>query len=535
VPKKEFKILGFHGGINDNSDPKDIRDIDFREADGVSTHRIGKLVGIGNQDTALGGLATSDEVAADIEPGYGLYYFSTDYENGEANTPEDWLAIYDKQNSGRMRFYYRDKDGTSPALSSTAVTLGAIKPNFYYADGQLRIGDSSFSQPSKWFGYIDSTLYWNNENASGGSSLANNLQDITKWDNGLQELKDLNTLLGGEIHLEESSAASPDATLVGNGSTKKLILSYWTNEGGDWNGNYIFGVTPIYKGEQEGPISTIYSNYINRVEETVPFYDNEAMFQVFIPMGTGTTVGNETHLLGDSRIIGLNWYFKEQGTDDWIFLMNTDLKEGGKHYWKSYNSTAETLYGHWVGDTTTHNSYDLEQDGIRIWSSASSSNSAIAFYDTVAANGTADGTNWMTDGTLSSYNSNDTYNTNTQGWAYKNVFLRVVLTNNTTTGFADRYGFLKIWGGANSPLYINNAIDASGNTTKIPLLTSGSEDTYYIPLTLPGAGTDREFRVQVLDENFGTIADSGIHTMTIAASGLSEPEDYDQDNYEDRL
>ena len=95
MPKQEFKILGFHGGINDNTDSKDIRDIDMPEANGVSTSKIGKLIGIGNLDTALTGLATSDNVAVDIEPGYGLYHFSTDYEDGEANTSEDWLAIYD--------------------------------------------------------------------------------------------------------------------------------------------------------------------------------------------------------------------------------------------------------------------------------------------------------------------------------------------------------------------------------------------------------------------------------------------------------
>ena len=38
--------------------------------------KIGKLIGIGNLDTALTGLATSDNVAVDIEPGYGLFHFS---------------------------------------------------------------------------------------------------------------------------------------------------------------------------------------------------------------------------------------------------------------------------------------------------------------------------------------------------------------------------------------------------------------------------------------------------------------------------
>ena len=276
-------------------------------------------------------------------------------------------------------------------------------------------------------------------------------------------------------------------------------------------------------GEQEGPISTIYSNFLNRVEETIPFYNNEVSFQVFIPMGTSATIGNETHLLGDSRIIGLNWYFKEQGTEDWIYLMNTDLREGGKHYWKAYNATAETGYGYWVGDTPGGANANSEREGIRIYNTTST-NSNISFHDTSSGSGTT----WMTDGSNSTYDSNDTYDTNTQGLSYKQVYLKVILTNNTTTGFDDRYGFIRVWGGANSPIYVNNAINASGNLTKIPLKTDSGGDTYYIPLTLPGAGTDREFRVQVLNENFETIADSDIYTMTIANSGAVEPDDYEQ-------
>ena len=48
---------------------------------------------------------------------------------------------------------------------------------------------------------------------------------------------------------------------------------------------------------------------------------------------------------------------------------------------------------------------------------------------------------------------------------------------------------------------------------------------------LPAIGTDREFKVEVLDENFTVIADSGIFTMTIEESNKAQPEEYDQDQY----
>ena len=532
MPKREHKILEFHGGINNSTDPKDIQDDELREADGVSIHRIGRLVGIGNLDSALTGLATSDNVAVDIEPGFGLHYFSTDYENGEANTPEDWLAIYDKDGD-RMRFYYRDKDGTSPSFSGNQITYGSdnnIKPNFYYADGLLRIGDASFSQPSKWFGYLKQSLYWTDE--SGQDS---NLHDIHKWTNGNQKLQSLEELLGDDISIFDASSAGPDATEIGNGSTKKLILSYWTNDGGEWNGNYIFGVTPIYQGEQEGPISQIYDNYVDKVEAVLPLYNNEVIFQGYIPMGTSSSVGADTeHRLGDDRIIGLNWYFKEQGTEDWILLMNTDLKEGGRHFWKAYRSDTESTYGYWTGATVDDSGGDESvSDGVDILYNSGTPNSAIAFYDTVSSNGTASGTNWMTaDGTSAPYTD---YNVNTTGRAYDNVYIKVKLKNTNANGWYERdantsiirKGFLRVWGGAVSPLHVNSVVNSSGNTVNIPLKT-GDWDTYYIPIVLPGLGTDREFRIEVLDENFTVIGDSGIETMTITEGNKVKPDDYEQ-------
>ena len=111
------------------------------QADGVSTHKIGRLVGLGNKGSAITSGAT-----ADVEPGYGLHYFSSDYDHGSANNPDDYLAVYDKANT-KVRFYYRDKDGSSPSFLSDEVTFGgAIKPNYYYGDGLLRM-EGVLNQP----------------------------------------------------------------------------------------------------------------------------------------------------------------------------------------------------------------------------------------------------------------------------------------------------------------------------------------------------------------------------------------------------
>jgi hypothetical protein len=514
MPKQEYKILGFHGGIHDNSDAKDIRDIDLREADGVSTHKIGRLVGIGNKDTAI-----LSSAAADIEPGYGLYYFSNDYNNANSNIPDDYLAIYDKANT-KVRFYYRDKDGSSPSfLSDELVFGGAIKPNYYYADGLLRVSDTTFTQDSKWFGHIDQVLFWTNDKGN-----TNNLHDINKWDSGNQELKKLFSVLAENIKLVDMKDASPSASDV-TSNKGSIILGYRTSEGGEWNGNYIFGVTPVFLGNQEGEISTIYSDALLLTEDSIPLYNNQITFQVFIGNGTSSSVSGN-HVLQDSRIIGLNFYFKEQGEEDWIFLMHTDLREGGKHFWKLYNATTETNYGLWDGEIT----YDISNnevvtDGIDIMTSATTSNHHLNFSD----NNDGTGTDWEDSG-----NSGKADLTDHEGLSYSNVYLKIRLNNNNINGFDNRYGFLRVWGGAVSPIYVGGAYNGSTDV-KIPLKTGQSGtpgtdwDTYYVPMTLPGPGTKREFRVQLLDENFNVVADSGIETMTIVDSGKVLADNYDTD------
>ena len=520
MPKLEHKILGFHGGINNNSDPKDIQDIDLVEADGVSVNKVGKLINIGAKGSALPSL--NNVASTDIQPGYGLHYFSTDYDSSSNNNPEDYLAIYNKTDN-KVKFYYRDKNnnGSSPGFLSNEVVFGsAIKPNYYYAEGMLRISDASHGEASKWFGYIDSTLYWT---STAGNT--NNVHDIKKFSDGNQTFTTLNGLTNGLTKLLDISDANPTAAQIGT-TAGKVTLGYIKNDGGNWTGNYVFGASVIYKGNQEGPVESIYNNFINKTEEVVALYENRMSFQVYISMGTSNTISSSTnHIIGnENRMIGINWYFKEQGDDEWTFLRHTDLREGGKHYWQIFDATNQGNHGIWSGlteQTTGNNAvsgFNVRTEGISIWNNETTVNNAIAFYD--KADGT--GTSWMESGT--------SYNTNTEGKSYSQVFLRVKLKNdNSTSGFDNRYGFLRVWGGAVSPLYVSSV-----NDSLIPLKTGTSpnfntDSVYYVPFTLPGPGTDREFRVQVLDENFNVVADSGIYTMTISNSGAVAPDEYEQE------
>ena len=102
-----------------------------------------------------------------------------------------------------------------------------------------------------------------------------------------------------------------------------------------------------------------------------------------------------------------------------------------------------------------------------------------------------------------------------KGKSFANVSLEVVIDNdNRADGFTGRKGFLRVWGGNVSPAYVTDvSLDANN-------------EKHFVELTLPGVGNDREFKVQVLDESFTTIADSGIFLISITDSGKAEPSDY---------
>ena len=200
MAKREHKIVAFHGGFNDNSDPKDILDTELREADGVSSSRVGRLVGVGNMGSSISPTLLSDFTNT-LKQGSGLYFFSTDVDSEENLGGEDWLAIYDSANdSNVIKLYYRDKNklvGSDSTLNPGFFTSAAISfgtntdkaiPSFYLADGGLRISDANFVSNSKLHMYIDSNLF------QKSATVTDELLLINKWVNVEQELKSFDDL-----------------------------------------------------------------------------------------------------------------------------------------------------------------------------------------------------------------------------------------------------------------------------------------------------------------------------------------------------
>ena len=155
MPKQIWKIDEFHGGINDNADPRDILNNELAAAENVAVNELGKIRmqgGIANAHTA--------PTDADLSSGYGLFAFSHDMAGAEGGTiseaATDYIAISDT-----------DSSGTKIDISKAGATFGADKitlgtdtggySDFYYVDGALRVNDSDFTNLNnsiRWYGYI---------------------------------------------------------------------------------------------------------------------------------------------------------------------------------------------------------------------------------------------------------------------------------------------------------------------------------------------------------------------------------------------
>jgi hypothetical protein len=165
MPKQIWKIEQFHGGLNSNSDPRDIADNELSTVTGLMVDEVGKIRTIGattkHNSLNVGFNGT-------IQPGYGLFHFDNDYTGAglllpPTESPSNYIAFWDDANSEVD--ILENLGGTFPIVGTSKISLGGNggKPCFYYVDGVLRVSDGDFgsANANKWFGLINRTLFVN--------------------------------------------------------------------------------------------------------------------------------------------------------------------------------------------------------------------------------------------------------------------------------------------------------------------------------------------------------------------------------------
>lgn len=549
MPKQTYKIENFHGGLSSNSDPRDISDTELSEAQDIMVDELGKVRTMGG--TATHG--TIDAGAAAINPGYGLFQFSSDRLEGEtsgndaAKTGDNYLALADTDGAANIDIWSESTDNWGAGVIDLGSTTG-MKPCFYYVDGALRVSDGNFGadNANKWYGYVYSKLY----QTTAGT--AEHL--IDEWSSQDQQLKSLDDLSVALV-LDDCNAANPNTTSVTG--TDRIVIGWWSGDDGTWNGRYYIGISPVYMGNQEGPIS-IPDQFINSGgslathDGTIMLNKEKLNLQLFLCQSTSATIAdNAAHLLKDDRIVGLRLYARPYSSEKWYLLQEVDLQKGGKHGWSDYNAantttgfTTGTPYARFNNDSPSSSEVTMIKSGVSTVDGLTSGSSHTngTYTDVQLGGGSGGGVlatvvisgNAVNSVTITTngagYTENDalTIPTATIGGsgaphcdANAMVYLQEYspCTANfevdmgdaglgTNSDGTDRTGALRVTGFQNSPLY-----------TEINLNSTSEQDVTITGAVLPSTG-DVTFTFDILDEQWNSLF-SSTQVLTIVANASS--------------
>ena len=147
MPKQTFKIEGFHGGISSDTDPRDISNIESPELLDVKISSIGRIRTLGSTNPSTTTFTQSRNANS------GLFVMGSDRKLNGAESDQTLIFNYD---SASNTIDANDSDGWDAEVISFN---DQVTPIYYSVDGILRIGDSTFEENNRWFGYISDVRF----------------------------------------------------------------------------------------------------------------------------------------------------------------------------------------------------------------------------------------------------------------------------------------------------------------------------------------------------------------------------------------
>lgn len=149
MPRKRFIATDFSGGVNGFKDPQNIAENELAQCQAFIVEP-GKVSTLGDMEEpyTLGASVTTGNNNLTIEPGYGLFTFSHDYDKDGGLSSTDYIVLMDG-----ITFDIFDTGAnawineliTLGTAASDATFAGSVKPCFFIADGALRISPGNFT------------------------------------------------------------------------------------------------------------------------------------------------------------------------------------------------------------------------------------------------------------------------------------------------------------------------------------------------------------------------------------------------------
>lgn len=239
--KKSYNINNFSGGLNNNTNPRDITDNQFKVLQGLDNEIPGKLKLFGSVVDEDG--STYTESHNNTTPyGNGLFHLNLDRDIPSGTLGATELYIINDYVNKNVDFY----NPYDNSVESAEITYGGSSSssiNAYVIDGQIRISPTNFAVNDsicKWYGYIDKTYNLGNDSLTPGNGVSDTADQIAKsYSSYFQaplHIAPLNTSDG--YSYDPDSFGVGDTNIITN-TTSEIILNDGLTYPGDVGGSLI--------------------------------------------------------------------------------------------------------------------------------------------------------------------------------------------------------------------------------------------------------------------------------------------------------
>lgn len=175
MPKKAINVNNFSGGLNNNTNPRDIQINEFQTLNGLDNEVPGKLKLFGKINTIPDEYSKTHST---FNYGNGFTYLKLDRDiedNVSDTLATDELFLINVANSRTINVYNLTDGDTDEDVFGSTYGSTASPIDTYVIDGQVRLSATSTTATDntpKWYGYIDKTYNMGNSNAttSGGTN-----------------------------------------------------------------------------------------------------------------------------------------------------------------------------------------------------------------------------------------------------------------------------------------------------------------------------------------------------------------------------
>ena len=175
MPKTQFPILQFQGGLHTDADPRDIAESEFSALEGFNVDSLGRIKLLGTYGNHA---SITAQAISGFKEGYGLFPFSSDYDDAGGNVPTSYLAVSEGDTvniwDGSGNAWNGMTGSIAPFnLGDSSASATDNKPSFYAPNGDLRVCDGNFASTAnkpKWLGHIKAKTY-------GGDGITGYLTD----------------------------------------------------------------------------------------------------------------------------------------------------------------------------------------------------------------------------------------------------------------------------------------------------------------------------------------------------------------------